>query len=323
MRLDRPDPLASLLAADTTVVIDGGLATELEAAGHDLSDRLWSARLLVEEPEAIVAAHLAYFRAGAQVATSSSYQATFEGFAARGLDRTEAAAMLRRSVELAGRARQRFEDELAAAGKPARTVLVAASVGPYGAMLADGSEYRGDYGRSRRELADWHRERLTILSDAGPDLLAIETIPTIEEGAALVELLAERDGPPAWLSFSCADGATTRRGEPVEEAFALADRADRVVAVGVNCTAPSAIDELVARARAVTAKPIVVYPNRGETWDAATRRWRPTGAQPDVDGVSARRWVTLGARLVGGCCRVGPERIAEIAAALRIAETAW
>ena len=182
-------------------------------------------------------------------------------------------------------------------------------------MLADGSEYRGDYGRSVAELRAWHADRLAVLAAAGPDLLAIETIPTIDEALALVELLATTAGPPAWLSFSCADGATTRHGEPVELAFALADATDRIVAVGLNCTAPSAADELIGRARAVTAKPIVVYPNSGETWDPTTRRWDgPTG--PDVDGRAAQRWVGLGAGLVGGCCRVGPDRIASIAAAV-------
>ncbi len=310
-----PESSWTIPADGRPIVLDGGLATELEARGHDLSDGLWSARLLVEAPEAIVDAHLAYFRAGAQVATTASYQASFEGFAARGLGRDAAESLLRRSVALADEARRRYRDEAATAGIAPRPLYVAASVGPYGAMLADGSEYRGDYGRSVAELRAWHADRLAILADAGPDLLAIETIPTIDEAIALVELLATTTGPPAWLSFSCADGATTRRGEPVEDAFALADAADRIVAIGLNCSAPGVVDELLARARAVTAKPIVVYPNSGETWDPTTRRWQGmTG--PDVDGPSARRWVGAGARLVGGCCRVGPDRIAAIAAAV-------
>lgn len=305
---------ASVLPPRGVVVIDGGLATELERRGNDLSDPLWSARLLIEAPDEIVATHLAYYRAGAQVATSASYQASFEGLARRGFDRTAAARLIAYSVELAAEARERWRAEAAEAGRAPGDPLVAASVGPYGAMLADGSEYRGDYGLTIAELRRWHAPRLAVLADAQPDLLAIETIPSLDEGRALVELLAETTGPPAWLSFSCADGARTRHGEPVEGAFALAEVTERVVAVGLNCTAPEHAVELIERAAGVTAKPIVVYPNSGETWDPQTRRW--VGSRgPTVDAAAGRRWVAAGARLVGGCCRVGPDRIADLAAA--------
>jgi homocysteine S-methyltransferase len=306
------DPLAPLLASGRVVVIDGGLATELEAAGHGLHDGLWSARLLADEPEAIVAAHLAYFRAGARVAITASYQATFEGFAARGLDHDAAAALLRRSVALAGEARARFRTEQSPADPG--PLLVAASIGPYGAWLADGSEYRGRYGLDRRALRDFHRERLVVLWSAGPDLLACETIPDIAEVGALADLVGEA-AAPAWLALSCADGGHLRDGTPVEDAAAIADATPGFVAVGVNCTAPEHVEELVARIAATTAKPVVVYPNSGEGWDPGTGRWLPATG-PDVDAATARRWVAAGARLVGGCCRVGPGRIAELAAAL-------
>ncbi len=306
--------LADLLAAGVVIVLDGGLATELEARGNDLADRLWSARLLIEAPEEIVETHLAYYRAGARVATTASYQASFEGFAERGLDHAGAVGLMRRSVELADEARRRYRAECAALGRDPGPLFVAASVGPYGAILADGSEYTGAYGLDVAALRDWHRERLAVLAAAGPDLLAIETIPSLDEGRALVELLSEGDGPPAWLSFTCADGARTRHGEPVETAFALGDATERVVAVGVNCTAPEHVRELVERARAVTAKPIVVYPNSGERWDPVARRWVDEPG-PSVDGVTARGWVAAGATLVGGCCRVGPDRILELSAA--------
>jgi homocysteine S-methyltransferase len=307
--------LAELLAAGDVIVLDGGLATELERRGNDLSDRLWSARLLIEAPEEIVEAHLAYYRAGARVATTASYQASFEGFAARGIDHTVAAALMARSVELAAEARGRYLAECAAAGRDPGPLFVAASVGPYGAARADGSEYTGSYDVGPAGLRDWHRERLAVLAAAGPDLLAIETIPSVDEGQALVELLDEQNGPPAWLSYTCADGARTRHGEAVESAFALADATPRVVAVGVNCTAPEHVRELVQRARSVTAKPIIAYPNSGEGWDRVARRW-VGGSGPTVDAAAARGWVAVGATLVGGCCRVGPDRIAELAAAL-------
>ncbi len=302
------DPLRPLLAGGRTVVIDGGLATELEAMGHELADHLWSARLLADEPEAIVEAHLAYFRAGARVAITASYQATFEGYAARGIDRDAATGLLCRSVELASEARERHRSEVEPGD--AGPLLVAASVGPYGALLADGSEYRGDYRLGRAGLRDFHRERLRVLWGARPDLLACETIPVLAEAQALADLLAET-GAVGWLALTCADGQRLRDGTPVEEAAAVADAAPGFVAVGVNCTRPEHVEELVGRLRASTAMPIVVYPNSGEGWDATARRWVPaTGAT--VDAATARTWVAAGANLVGGCCRVGPADIAAL-----------
>jgi homocysteine S-methyltransferase len=302
------DPLGPLLAGGRSIVLDGGLATELEAGGADLSDALWSARLLIEDPGAIVRAHLAFFRAGAQVATTASYQASFEGFARRGIDGDAAARLMRRSVELAQEARS-----IERAERGERPLLVAASIGPYGALLADGSEYRGRYGLSVAALRDLHRRRMVALLAADPDLLACETIPEVEEGEALVDLLGELGGR-GWLSFTCADGARLRSGAPVEEAFALADGAPGVVAVGVNCTSPEHALELVERAAAVTDKPVVVYPNSGEDWDPVGRGW--VGAPHAVgDGVAAA-WIAAGARLVGGCCRVTPAQIGAIAGSL-------
>ena len=302
-------PFDPLFQGRAAVVVDGGLGTELEHRGADLSDPLWSAGLLADDPELIVATHLAYFRAGAQVATTASYQATFEGFAARGLGHDAAAALMTRSVELAIEARRRAE-------RPG--LLVAASVGPYGAMLADGSEYSGDYSLTVAELGDFHGPRLDVLASSGADLLALETIPSVDEGRALVELLGDRPGTAAWLSFTCRDCAHTRRGEPVEAAFDLAEDTPGIVAVGVNCTEPQFIDELVRRAADRTDLPIIVYPNGGERWDAAGRRWArsATGSPVGSGGIPGQvaGWLASGARIVGGCCRVGPVTIGEIAA---------
>ena len=215
---------------DTVLVADGGLATELEARGNDVSGSLWSARLLMDAPEEVRDAHLAFFRAGAVIATSASYQASFEGFARRGLGRREAAGLMRRSVDLARAARAEMSGD-------GRTRWVAASVGPYGAALADGSEYRGRYGLSVRELAAWHRPRLEVLAGAGPDVLALETVPDIDEAEALMAAISGL-GIPAWLSYSIA-GERTRAGQPLSEAFAVAAGVPEVVAVGVNCCAPT------------------------------------------------------------------------------------
>lgn len=280
-----------------SVLLDGGLATELEARGHDLSDSLWSARLLADAPQDIVAVHAAYFRAGAAIATTASYQASFEGFAARGFDRGETAGLLRRSVALARAARD---------GTGADGLLVAASVGPYGAALADGSEYRGRYGLSVAALARWHRPRLEVLAAAGADVLACETVPDVDEARALVELV-RAVGVPAWLSYTI-DGDRTRAGQPLAEAFAVAAGVDEIVALGVNCCAPADVLPAIAHAAPV-GKPVIVYPNSGERWDALRRKWiGPARFGADL----AAQWIAAGARIVGGCCRVGPADIAAI-----------
>jgi homocysteine S-methyltransferase len=288
-------PLADALE-QRTVVLDGGLATLLEARGHDLSSALWSAQLLADDPDAVRDAHLAYFTAGAEVATTASYQASVAGFAGAGRD---GAHMLRRSVRLAREARDQHGGG-----------WVAASVGPYGAVLADGSEYRGDYGLSVAELRGFHRPRLEILAAAGPDVLAVETIPCLAEVEALV-LELDRLGVPAWLSVTTAGGAT-RAGEPAAEAFAMAGECAAMIAAGVNCVSPREVAAAVLAASAA-GKPVVAYPNSGERWDARGRRW---SGEATFDPQDVAAWVRGGARLVGGCCRVGPEHIARLAAVL-------
>jgi homocysteine S-methyltransferase len=286
---------------DTVLIADGGLATELEARGHDLSDDLWSARLLVDAPEEIVAVHCAFFRAGASIATTASYQASFDGFAERGISRDETVGLLRRSVELARQAR----DEVDGSG------WVAASVGPYGAALAHGEEYVGRYGLSVSQLANWHRPRLEILADAGADVLALETVPDIDEAEALVGLVHEL-GVPAWLSYTIA-GTTTRAGQPLAEAFAVAAGVPEIVAVGMNCCAPDDVLAAVEMASEATGKPVIVYPNSGEQWDGERRTW--IGAS-GWNAELAPRWAAAGARIIGGCCRVRPDDISALAAAV-------
>jgi homocysteine S-methyltransferase len=295
-------PLADALAAGP-VVLDGGLSTELEARGHDVGSALWSARLLRDDPDAILAVHAAYADAGAQVVTTASYQATFEGFARAGVDHHVTERLLERSVLLARR------------GAP--KAWVAGSIGPYGAMLADGSEYTGAYVEDMTiaELRAFHRPRMEVLAGTGADVLACETVPAAAEAGALVAEAVSL-GMPMWLSLTTVvdeDGVVrTRRGEPAADVYALVADVPEVIAVGVNCTAPAAIGPTVAAA-SVAGKPIVVYPNSGEGWDAVDRRWTgtPVPVRDDVPG-----WVAAGARLIGGCCRVRPSDIAAIASAL-------
>ena len=288
--------------ASRPVVLDGGLATLLEQHGHDLSSDLWSARLLRDDPAAIERAHREFFAAGAEVAITASYQVSFEGFGAHGTGRGEVERLLRRSVELAAAAR----DEVAPHG------WVAASVGPYGAVLADGSEYRGDYDLDVAGLRAFHRPRLEVLAATvgeHADVLAVETVPCLAEVEAV---LAELDGTgvPAWLSLSAADGRT-RVGEPLEEAFAMAADVAEIIAVGVNCTTP--VDAGRAVPLAALHGPAVVYPNSGQSWDAEARSWTGRSA---FDPADVESWVASGARLVGGCCRVGPQGISALRDAL-------
>jgi len=311
-----PDSLSELLAAQPCVVLDGGLATELERRGADLGDSLWSARQLLEGPDLIRLVHEAYFAAGADVAVSASYQASLAGFAARGIDRSDALRLMALSVDLAKEARERFWNDPGGRADGRAWPLVAASIGPYGASLADGSEYRGHYGISRQELADFHGPRLAAVMTARPDLLAIETIPAGEEAVLVLELLAAWPEIRGWVSFTCRDAERISDGQPVADAIAAVAGHPKVAAVGFNCVAPSLADQLLAAAARVTGKPLVIYPNSGERWDAERRRWVP-GEAPFDFGTGARRWFERGARLIGGCCRTGPETIRAIRAALR------
>jgi len=298
------DPFAAL--ADV-VVLDGGLATELEARGADLTDELWSARLLLDDPGSIVDVHRAYVEAGADVVIGASYQASFEGLARRGLDRAAATALLGRSVELA---------RDAAAGR----ALVAASVGPYGAVLANGAEYTGDYDLGDADIAraflrEFHGPRAEALASAGPDVLAIETIPSVVETEALLQVLDALVDVPAWVSFSCRDGGHLNDGTPFADAVDLVAGHPSIVAVGVNCTSPTVVPALVEVAAGRTASSIVAYPNRGGIWDAAAKRW--TGNDlPEGLGPVALELRRAGAGLIGGCCGIRPADIRAAVAAL-------
>ena len=299
------------LARRGVAILDGGLATELEQRGADLRDPLWSAKLLLDAPDLIRAVHRDYSQAGADVITTASYQATIPGLQRRGLSITEAGNLLRLSVDLAKQAR----DEVCEAGRP--RPLVAASIGCHGAYLHDGAEYRGDYGLTAAQLLDWHRPQVEILADADADLLAFETIPCLLEAESLVRLLEEFPRTRCWISFSCKDDTRLCHGERFEEAVRIVAASANIVAVGVNCTSPRHIDGLLASVAGASTKPLVVYPNLGETWNASQHLW--TSRHDACDwGEAARRWHALGARLIGGCCRTTPDTIRRIAEAFPV-----
>ncbi len=306
-----PHPLcAPFLRQAGVLILDGALATELERRGADLRDPLWSARLLLENPELIRQVHRDYFEAGADVATTASYQASLPGLERRGLSAAQAAEVLRLSVRLAQEAREQCTLP------PGRLrPLIAASIGCYGDFLHDGSEYRGDYGLSVRQLIDWHRPRLEILAASGADLLACETIPCLVEAEALVQLLEEMPDVLAWMSFSCRDERHLCHGEMFADAVMMAADCPNVLAAGVNCTPPRHVEALLQSARERTRKPLIAYPNSGECWDAARQCWLAT-ADPLDWGAAARAWHRAGARLIGGCCRTTPATIRAVRAAL-------
>jgi homocysteine S-methyltransferase len=286
------------------LLLDGGLSNELERQGCDLNHKLWSARLLDSNPEAIVLAHLAYLEAGARCIITSSYQATLPGFMALGYDQPSALALILKSVQVAEEARRRFMLLHPDHAYP----LIAASIGPYGAYLANGSEYRGNYGISDQELIDFHEPRIKLLDSSTADILACETIPSFQEAKVLSTILKNKS-KAAWVSFSCKDGKHISDGTPIEKCTALFAHHPTVFAIGVNCTSPEHISELIQCIKTRSGeKKIVVYPNSGSVYHAETKTWSGLSESSSCE-VMVKEWMDLGADMIGGCCGVGPEQI--------------
>ena len=305
------NPVRSILDHYPVFVIDGALATELERRGCDLKDDLWSAKILLERPEMIKQVHLDYFKAGADCAITASYQVTIQGLAKHGLNQSEAIALIQTSVRLAIEARDEFwAVEANRLGRP--RPFVAASVGPYGAFLADGSEYRGHYGLSEKELMDFHRPRMKALIEAGADMLACETIPSLIEAQAIARLLREFPNTTAWISFTGRDERHISEGRSLADCIRELNDHPQITALGVNCTSPKYVSALIRGAKTATEKPILVYPNSGQTYNATTNDWDGDPVLGSFEE-AAREWYDSGARLIGGCCQTTPEDIRAIA----------
>jgi homocysteine S-methyltransferase len=286
------------------LLLDGGLSNELERQGCDLNQKLWSAKMLESNPEAIVLAHLAYLEAGAQCIITSSYQATLPGFMAMGYDLTAASALILKSVQVAEEARRRFGFLHPNQAKP----LIAASIGPYGAYLANGSEYRGDYSISDQELRDFHEPRINLLDGSMADMLACETIPSFQEASVLSTILKNKN-KSAWISFSCKDGKHISDGTPIEKCAALFAHHPGVIAIGVNCTSPEYISGLIQSIKSKSGeKKIVVYPNSGAVYHAESKTWTGLSDSATCE-LMVKEWMNLGADIIGGCCGIGPEQI--------------
>lgn len=301
----------AILADFPVFILDGALATELERRGCDINDALWSAKILAENPDAIEAVHTDYFAAGADCAITASYQATIDGFVKKGFTGAQAENLIRSSVRIAKKARDTFwENPDNRTGRP--KPVIAGSVGPYGAYLADGSEYRGDYKLNERELMDFHRPRMKILVEEGADILACETIPSFTEAKALVSLLKEFPHMCCWMSFSAKNGTQISDGTPISDCARYLDACGQVAAIGINCTAPEHIVPLIGEIKSGCQKPVAVYPNSGEEYDAQTKTWHGSSC-PEAFSQAAKSWFDAGARLIGGCCRTTPDDIRAVA----------
>lgn len=309
--------ISKYLEKQKAIVLDGGLATELENSGYNLDTKLWSAQLLRENPDAIKNVHLSYLKAGADVITTASYQASLPGFIEAGFTEVEAVTLLKKSITIGHNAVEEFTVSSDFKNSDRLKPLVAASIGPYGAYLADGSEYRGDYGVTKDQLYDFHISRWEILNEMKPDLFAVETIPSYEEAEVILRLLEQTPDVNCWVSFSCKDEKHISDGTPLMDCAALFENRTQVSVIGINCTAPKFIPSLIDEIKqAVPDKEIAVYPNSGELWDGVNKKW--LGLSEPLDcGTAAAQWYHQGARLIGGCCRMGPEQVAAIRVNLR------
>lgn len=309
----KANPIEQLLDQFDTLILDGALATELEKLDCDLEDPLWSARVLLDEPEKIRKVHYAYFEAGADIAITASYQASIDGFKKRGISEADARALMKKTVELAQQAREDYWQEKMESFRP--YPLIAGSVGPYGAYLADGSEYIGNYGISDSFLYDFHKPRIEALVEAGADILAVETIPSLQEARVTCDALKEFPDISAWMTFTLRDAIHISEGTSLKECAEVLNACSQVAAIGVNCVTTEFVSGAVQALHACTQKPIIIYPNSGEHYNPETKTWY--GDNHIHMDTAAADWAEKGAKIIGGCCRTGPEDIRSIHKILR------
>lgn len=297
------------ISFNQNIIIDGALASELQRRGCDLNDSLWSAKVLIEQPDLIRQVHYDYFKAGADCATTASYQASPLGFAKKGISLDESIKLIKKSVELAQQAKEQYLTQI---GKN-KPLFIAGSVGPYGAYLADGSEYTGNYQLSEEEFIEFHQIRIQALIDAKADILACETLPNFAEIKALVKVLKQYPTMTAWFSFTLKDANHLSDGSPLKEVIDYLNNVDQVVSVGINCIALEEVTAALTVLQNLTRKPLIVYPNSGEQYDPTTKQWHKNHQHNCTFKNQLPTWLKLGAKLIGGCCQTTPKDIAEIA----------
>ena len=297
------------ISFNKNIIIDGALASELQRRGCDLNDSLWSAKVLIEQPDLIRQVHYDYFKAGADCATTASYQASPLGFAKKGISLDESIKLIKKSVELAQQAKEQYLTQI---GKN-KPLFIAGSVGPYGAYLADGSEYTGNYQLSEEEFIEFHQIRIQALIDAKADILACETLPNFAEIKALVKVLKQYPTMTAWFSFTLKDANHLSDGTPLKEVIDYLNNVDQVVSVGINCIALEEVTAALTVLQTLTRKPLIVYPNSGEQYDPTTKQWHKNHQHNCTFKNQLPTWLKLGAKLIGGCCQTTPKDIAEIA----------
>lgn len=301
--------MSNPISFNQNIIIDGALASELQRRGCDLNDSLWSAKVLIEQPDLIRQVHYDYFKAGADCATTASYQASPLGFAKKGISLDESIKLIKKSVELAQQAKEQYLTQI---GKN-KPLFIAGSVGPYGAYLADGSEYTGNYQLSEEEFIEFHQIRIQALIDAKADILACETLPNFAEIKALVKVLKQYPTMTAWFSFTLKDANHLSDGTPLKEVIDYLNNVDQVVSVGINCIALEEVTAALTVLQTLTRKPLIVYPNSGEQYDPTTKQWHKNHQHNCTFKNQLPTWLKLGAKLIGGCCQTTPKDIAEIA----------
>lgn len=301
--------MSNPISFNQNIIIDGALASELQRRGCDLNDSLWSAKVLIEQPDLIRQVHYDYFKAGADCATTASYQASPLGFAKKGISLDESIKLIKKSVELAQQAKEQYLTQI---GKN-KPLFIAGSVGPYGAYLADGSEYTGNYQLSEEEFIEFHQIRIQALIDAKADILACETLPNFAEIKAIVKVLKQYPTMTAWFSFTLKDANHLSDGTPLKEVIDYLNNVDQVVSVGINCIALEEVTAALTVLQTLTRKPLIVYPNSGEQYDPTTKQWHKNHQHNCTFKNQLPTWLKLGAKLIGGCCQTTPKDIAEIA----------
>ena len=302
------NPIKTLLEQKKHIVIDGALASELQRRGCDLNDSLWSAKVLIEQPELIQQVHYDYFVAGADCAITASYQATPMGFAPKGIELEESIKLIKTSVKLAQQAKMQYLNDI----KEDKALLIAGSVGPYGAYLANGSEYTGDYQLSESEFIAFHKDRVAALIDAGVDILACETMPSFLEIKALAKLIQQFPMVNCWFSLTLKDQKHISDGTPLTEVIEYLNSIEQIVSVGINCIALEKVTPALKVLSKLTSKPLIVYPNSGEQYDPTTKQWHKNHDHNCTFANQLDVWINLGAKLIGGCCQTTPDDIVEI-----------